>query len=573
MERLETFLKFLEERNVSLRDKALRGLCLFLCLMLGFTVLSRAADSVTIARVRVEQASPRTLSRTVEVQGRVTAEREVALRVQMGLVVESIPVIPGQQVEKGELLLELDREDLEEQIRAVKLEIEKLELGQKDAASQRAAAGRQQEKAAQRAREDYAKAKRRSSQTIAEAEKELKQAKKRLSDFRKDRKKTSAAEEDNVRKSLADSQEEKEDDLTAAQEEQVRLTAEREDAVKEALTAARQENPSLTSQEEEAIRDQTEQSYEERMEAAEETLSKAKEALEEAKAARKEYDQQQAAGSQADLDSQEEALAADVEQKETALKAAKSAGQDSKETARRALEDAGEAPEGDSSGSITALEIEQKQAELEKLEAIQRQKGRICAPVAGVITEICAVVGDRTGDTAAFRLADLRKGCRFTADITEEQARYLAQGDPVTLKADGTEKKLGEFAVDSVMASPRSGEEETGETYQVAVRLAGDGPALGSLVTMTCEKKTQKYQTTLPLAALHQDNQKAFVWVVSETASVLGSTLTIQRVDVTVTEKNDSYAALAEGVLSSEQQIVVYADRTIEAGSRVRVEK
>ena len=127
MERLETFLKFLEERNVSLRDKALRGLCLFLCLMLGFTVLSRAADSVTIARVRVEQASPRTLSRTVEVQGRVTAEREVALRVQMGLVVESIPVIPGQQVEKGELLLELDREDLEEQIRAVKLEIEKLE--------------------------------------------------------------------------------------------------------------------------------------------------------------------------------------------------------------------------------------------------------------------------------------------------------------------------------------------------------------------------------------------------------------------------------------------------------------
>ena len=47
----------------------------------------------------------------------------------------------------------------------------------------------------------------------------------------------------------------------------------------------------------------------------------------------------------------------------------------------------------------------------------------------------------------------------------------------------------------------------------------------------------------------------------------------VQRVDVTVAEKNDSYAALAEGSLTSEQQIVTYADRTIEAGSRVRLEE
>ncbi len=574
MGRLEEFLKFLERRNATLRDKALKGLCLFLCLMMGFTVLSRAADSVTIARVRVEQASPQTLDRSIEVQGKVTAEREVALRVQAGIVVDSIPVLAGQQVEKGDLLMELDVQDLDELIRGARLEIEKLELNQRDVDSQKAAADAQQKKAAKRAGEDYAKAKKQSGRTVAEAEKELKQAKQKLADFRKNKKKAAGGGgTDSVRSSLEEVVGEKEKALEAAEEEQVRLTAEREDAVKDALTAARQENPELTVQEEETLRGEVEQNYKGALDGAKKAVKQAEKELEEAEDALADYDAQQQEDSQASLKEQEEALAADVELKEKAVKEAKSAGQDSEEAARRALEDARAPQEGDSSGTITELEIEQKQAELEKLEALQKQEGRICAPVNGVITEICAAVGDRTGDTAAFRLADLQQGCRFTATLTGEQSRYLAQGDPVTLTADGSGKKLGEYTVDSVTAAVEAETEDAGEQYEVTVRLGADGPALGSSVTMTCVKKTQKYQTTVPLTALHQDNQRNFVWVVNETASVLGSTLTVQRVDVTVAEKNDSYAALAEGSLTSEQQIVTYADRTIEAGSRVRLEE
>ncbi|HCT92236.1 MAG TPA: hypothetical protein DF613_12790 [Lachnospiraceae bacterium] len=576
MGKMEEFLKFLEKRNVTLRDKALRGLCLFLCLMLGFTVLSRAADGVTIARVQVEQASPRTLDKSIEVQGKVTAEREVALRVQAGIVVDSIPVLQGQQVEKGDLLMELNVQDLDEQIRMARMDIEKLELGQKDTDSQRAAANEQQRKAARRAGEDYAKAKKQGSQTVAEAEKELKQAKQKLADFRKNKKKASAAAEngaDSVRDSLEESIGEKEAALADAEEEQVRLTAEREDAVKDALASARQENPELTAQEEEALRSGVEQSYGEALDGAKEAVKQAGKDLEEARDALADYDAQQQEDSQAGLEEQEETLAADVEQKEKALKDARNSGQDSKEAARRALEDAQAPQESDSSGAITELEIEQKQAELKKLEVLRKQEGRICAPVNGVVTEICAVVGDRTGDTAAFRLADLQQGCRFTAAITGEQSRYLAQGDPVTLTADGSGKALGEYTVDSVTAAAESEEEEAGEQYEVTVRLGTDGPALGSSATMACVKKTQKYQTTVPLTALHQDNQRNFVWVVNETASVLGSTLTVQRVDVTVAEKNDSYAALSDGSLTSEQQIVIYADRTIESGSRVRLEE
>lgn len=576
MGRLEEFLKIFDKKNDTLRGKALRGLCLFFGLMLGFTVLSRAADGVTIARVRVEQPSPRTLDRSITVQGRVTAEREVALRVRPGLVVESIPVLPGQQVEKGEVLLEIDREDLAEQIRTAKLEIKKMELSQRDAKSQRALANSQQKKARQRAREDYAKAKKQSSRAVAEAEKELKQAKEKLADFRKKKKDAAAGEEggaDSVRKSLEDGRAEKEKALERALEEETRLIAAREAAVGEALKAARGENPSLTAPEEEEIRSETEQKYQGRMDGAGDAADQAEKALEEAEKALEDYDARQEKENRASLDEQEEALKADVELKEKEVKAAKSAGQDSRETARRTLEDAGDSQEEDGAGEIADLELEQKRAELETLEALKG--GKILAPVDGVVTEICAVVGDRTSEGAALRLADVQQGCRFTADITGEQEKYLAPGDPVTLQAEGTGKTLGEFTVDSVMAVPRTeGEEEADapKQYRVAVRMGEDGSLFGSLVTMTCEKKTQKYQTTVPLAALHQDNQKNFVWVIHETASALGRTLAVQRVDVTVTEKNDSFAALTEGSLTGEQKIVVYADRSIEAGSRVRVE-
>ena len=44
-----------------------------------------------------------------------------------------------------------------------------------------------------------------------------------------------------------------------------------------------------------------------------------------------------------------------------------------------------------------------------------------------------------------------------------------------------------------------------------------------------------------------------------------------RKVGVLVLEKNESYAALEEGTLSAQQDIIVQADKTVQEGSRVRI--
>ena len=75
----------------------------------------------------------------------------------------------------------------------------------------------------------------------------------------------------------------------------------------------------------------------------------------------------------------------------------------------------------------------------------------------------------------------------------------------------------------------------------------------------------------VPAGALHMENGSYYVLVVEEEETVLGTQYQIRRVDVQVSEKSDTYAALAEGALSSEAQVVTDADRYVEAGSRVRL--
>ena len=50
----------------SLRQKAFFMLAIFLVLMTAFTVISRAADSVTVAQVDVEDISSKVIEHTVE---------------------------------------------------------------------------------------------------------------------------------------------------------------------------------------------------------------------------------------------------------------------------------------------------------------------------------------------------------------------------------------------------------------------------------------------------------------------------------------------------------------------------
>ena len=107
----------------SLRQKAFFMLAIFLVLMTAFTVISRAADSVTVAQVDVEEISSKVIEHTVEGDGTVKENLERAISTEPGITVETLYTAQGRQVEEGELLMQLRMEDIEEQIENLKAEI------------------------------------------------------------------------------------------------------------------------------------------------------------------------------------------------------------------------------------------------------------------------------------------------------------------------------------------------------------------------------------------------------------------------------------------------------------------
>ncbi len=69
------------------------------------------------------------------------------------------------------------------------------------------------------------------------------------------------------------------------------------------------------------------------------------------------------------------------------------------------------------------------------------------------------------------------------------------------------------------------------------------------------------------------DNRnQTYVLVAQQVISVMGTELQAKKVNVTVLEQNETMAALAEGTLGSKDKVIVGSDKTIDIGSRVRVE-
>lgn len=87
------------------------------------------------------------------------------------------------------------------------------------------------------------------------------------------------------------------------------------------------------------------------------------------------------------------------------------------------------------------------------------------------------------------------------------------------------------------------------------------------------QKESQAYQTCIPLSALNEEQGRYFVYVAEEEESVMGKEMVVRKVNVTVIEKNESYAALTEGALTSDQKIIVNSNKEIQEGSRVRIQE
>ena len=589
-----------------MKKKVVQMLGGFLVLMVLFTMLSRAADGVGLPRVETVTAQKMSIVHKVTAEGKVEQNREQAVLTEPNQIVKAVHVDEGQQVEAGDLLFELDMEELKEQILLAEQEIAKQDLQTGDSQSAKDVAAERKVLEQQRASSDYAEAKDQSDRAVEKARQELEAAKKALEEPG-----TISAEEkeeEAVEAELKKTVEEKEERYREAVKKYQELEQELEKKIAGALAQAEEAGgqegePGASGQtqqsEEPGVSGQTQQmetepdtaqpgssleksgisdldrqkietelrnQYQPALTAAREEAENAEKELEEAKRALEEYqisvEDQKKTEKQMTKAQQEEV----VKEKQAAYDEAVRARDSSLRSAGNAVADAAVPDARDSSTDVAAIEREQKELALAKLTALEKAEGRITSPIRGVVTKVTVTTGDRTPDGMAVLLADLSSGSRFVAQVPKAQETYIARKDEAVLTPGNNGKEITDLEVSSVRSS-----EEDPELLEVTIQLPADTLEMGTAASMEIKRSSGTYQSCLPLSAIHYDSSQAYVLVAEESQTVLGMELTARRVDVTVEDKNEQYAALKDGVLTPEQKVIQSSDRSVEPGGRIRL--
>lgn len=588
--------------------------------MLLLTGVSRAAAAFTVAQVQVEKPQSRRIIHTVTGSGMVEKMKEQAVYAAADVLVAEIAVKQGQNVSKGDILARLDMESIQEKMESLADEIETLRMQNMDLAAAQQKEKSDKNRAKARAGEDYDNTISESERKIKEARENVKDAKEKLKEARKQAKKQS---EDEYKKKLEKLQaavkaaEKAYDDAKELEESEV-LRAKRavEDAQKipasdyeteilqieinqkqreldELYRKKREGEEGLDTQiralEDEIrtlkLRQQEKENTEKKQaEERKQAISRAQEDYNSTvrkysrlvNEAKKELDAANLKLKEF-LESDGESLLEDASVKaaeealneaEKALEEAKRQSKEDKRQAKRNLEDAMAEDADSHQAEINQIQITEKQRQLSMLETVKKNGGKIKAQMEGTVTLVQIEVGQRTTETAAFLMSDTSGGMSFTTEISKEDAVYVTAGDTVTLKtADKTYEEL------SVVSVETEGGETGEEAVKVTVFVPKDTLSLGEYADMELTKESAEYSVTLPLSAIHTENEKNYVYVMAEENTVLGGEYVAQRMDVTVAEKNAMYAALTNSDLTEESQVIVSSDQMLSAGEKIRLQE
>lgn len=592
--------------------KLTKAFAALMAVMLFMTVISRVASSFTVAQVQVESPKSRAIVHKVIGDGTVTRRSDLPVYAVADILVAKVKVTEGQEVKKGQTLAVLDADSIDEQIQTLSDEIEVLQLQNDALMSAGAKRDREQDKALSRAKEDYKDTVQANKDAVSKAKENIKTARKQtkknekkiLEDLQKsvedakkayedavetqksqvqqakraleDASKTPAADysdsitqiEINQKQRKIDSEQRKLDKLALKKlEDPDTYTSEWQDQydyvqeLKDNLAAAKLQQQAKKN-EAAAQESERKQTLSRAQEDYDETVSKNEKLVREAKNLWQEAEQKlENYQNGEDEDSTDESL---VEDAKKALEDAKSQQTQQKKSAKRAIEDAGETDAVDHSVEINNVSIAEKQRALAQLQKAKEQKGKIVAQTNATVSKILLTAGDRTAETAAFLLADLSEGARFTTQISKEDAKYVVVGDAVTLKV--SDKSYEDMTVLSTETNEDS-------SVSVTVYVPKKTIPIGTHASMEIEQTSEKYATTLPLSAIHAEQNKYFVYVLEKEDTVLGEETVARKVNVSIVEKNGEYAALSDGSLSEDDSAIVESDTMLANGEKVRLKE
>ena len=572
--KLKQLMDFEMDKNKksSLQVKAVKALAGFLILMFLLTILSRAADSLTIAKVTASAATGGVISHNIEVDGNITPNKDIAISTSANIKIASVEATEGKTVKKGDLLIQLDTADLKKKLLKAQKELQVAKATASDKKANEAIAADTKSKSLQRSYEDYNQTVADANDSVAKAKSDMNEAWNAYNTY-KNSNSNSGETDTTVSDSLEKTVEEKqlaydkavtnldgvEKDIEADVQKEIKKAEEGTDESGNPIT--------LTQEDKQKIREQVNARPENvsLLQNANDQINTAKDALTEAENALSAYNEQQNNSSSASYDEQLKTLYDDYKAKEEAYNEAVKQRQSTIQSANRTLEDA-KAPENvDTATALTENDdLEEKQLAVDELQKVMDVNGKITAPSDGLITKVNVTTGETTTEDTAIRISDQSAGYKFTATLDKASAKYLSKDDKVTLDL-GNGTTVEGLTVQSIDVSA-----EDKNSYELTVSIPAKVKKLGSIATLKVEKASKKYDTCVPLGALHSDGDKYYVYVINEKDTILGTETAVDKVQVDILDKNNEQAAI-EGSFSWGQQFVLTSSKTLRNGDRVRL--
>lgn len=268
---------------------------------------------------------------------------------------------------------------------------------------------------------------------------------------------------------------------------------------------------------------------------------------------------------QEDDSTAEAALQSDLRARQEALNEAIAGRNQTLASAGKAVADASAPEASDSSLENIRRELENARADLEKVTALQNMDGIIDSPTDGVIKNLAVQTGDLTGQTAAAVLYSSDGALRMTGTISEEDMKYVSAGAEVKL-TDNNNNDISGATVENITENI-----EDNDIRDLSILLSDDSMAIGQSGDFSISKASGPYSCCVPLSALYSEDGKDYVYVTDTENTVLGTVMTARKLEVTVQDQNQTTAALGEGSLSTDQAVIVQADRELKDGCRVRI--
>ena len=526
---------------------------LLLGLMILFTIISRTAYNMSTAQVSTKKPEPQTFTPDVSARGTVTGREEIAVSAEESLRVKTVHVTEGQAVEAGQLLFEVDLQDLMEKMKEKQQELYSLDLQIQGAAESAAFSEKSRQLRLSQAQEDYNRTAARENTAVDGAQAELQQAQEAYQNFIAGSSQTGAAE---LYSGSSNSD----------QAGVVQLYSGSSNS--DQAGVVQPNSGTIKSDQEGAVQPTPDQAGVVQPDSGSSNLD-------------------QPDSNQPDSGQTAEELLAAVQEKQAAYDQAVQARDESLYQAQKALDSANLGEAKDYSVEQSRITRGQKEEEIARLQALMDVQGRVTAPSKGMVTEVGVKAGSTTSGGGDILLSDLSGGASLTVTFSEDMRKYIREGTQAVVTAENAlpgqqaaaERVTIQTIADSNMSGSAAGGMEAGDAatrqpggdFRVTVHLSSELFSAGEPAVLKVEAQVSDYDSCVLAEALHlMSGDQYYVNVAEKRSTILGEEWVVRQVSVKLLKKNETYAAV-EGI-SSGQEVITESSRTLEEGSRVKVD-